>query len=318
MLNILFINQPTSEYGQSLLYHGLHSLGHNVYPYYPNTFHYVHLKECDMDCENPQNPCKGNTGWGCLNHPAHLALTQPYYIAPGTILDMKWDLVVTNNGFGNERILRSLDRRGIPIACLDLGDSDQPAYPQWASVLGRAPELYFRREYKAGQPGFSLSYSWYAGNRAAHQLAFPVWDVSCLYRPTNSQRAGFAAAISEAFDNSVVGAKPHKEYLETIGASLFSVALPGAGQDTLRHWEIPAQGTVLCKPKSSIIVNNDFTGGENCIEFENVEDLISQVKYYLNSSHDVYNKLRENCYSHFLKYHTTVARASEFLNKCGL
>ena len=250
---------------------------------------------------------------GCTNHPAHLTLPKTYDRNV-----KRWDLVVTNNGYGNERILRQFIKEGTPIACLDLGDSARAAYPEWSAVLGEPPKLFFRREYKAGQPGFPLSYSYYGERAHLWDAAFPVWDVACLYRPTNPQRAEFASAISKAFDSSVVGQKPHSEYLETIGSSLFSVALAGAGEDTLRHWEIPSQGSVLCKPKSSIVVNNDFTGGVNCIEFENTEDLVTQIKSYLNSSdHSVYNTLRNNCYQHFLKYHTTEARAREFLNLCG-
>jgi len=321
-MNILFINQPTSEYGQSLLYHGLYSLGHHVVPLYPNTFHFDSLEDCAMECSNPESPCSNiKSRVGCTNHPAHLAL--PNQLGRSESLQVliedktNWDLVVTNNGYGHERLLRNYIKRGIPVACLDLGDSPRAAFPEWSAVLDGPPKLFFRREYHVGQPGFPLSYSYYGDRASLHELAFPVWDVACLYRPTNPQRAKIGERIREAFPNSVVGQKPHSEYLETIGSSLFSVALPGAGEDTLRHWEIPSQGSVLCKPKSSIIVNNDFTGGVNCIEFEDAEDLVIQIKSYLNGPHGLYNKLRDSCYQHFLKYHTTKARASEFLNHCG-
>lgn len=320
-MEILFINQRGAEYGQSLLYHGLTKLGYNVVPWFWSTFHFEDLAECDMNCSDPRSPCSDPTvGIGCTNHPAHLALPYPRYIEHEKIIDTNWDLVVTNNGFGHEQLHRHFRRRGIPIAALDLGDSPQSAWGAWNRVIGGPPDFFFRREYYPGQQGFPLSYSFYK-ERAVGREALetrPGLVVSSLYRPTNSTRQRVSEAIGKTFENSFVGQKPHSEYLETIASSLFSVALPGAGQDTLRAWEIASQGSVLCKPEQSITINNDFVGGESCIVFKNVEDLVSQIKYYLNCSPDVYNKLRQNCYEHFLKHHTTEARATEFLNRCGL
>lgn len=319
--DILFINQRQPEYGQSLLYHGLYNLGHFVYPWFYSTFHYERLEECDMDCAAPTSPCSDVTvPIGCTNHPAHLNLNPPGFMEHEHILNKSWDLIVTNNGYGNERLHRHFRGQGIPIAALDLGDSARHSYEAWCEVLEGPPDFFFRREYYPGQPGRPLSYSFYrerARLLGADEIGTKL-SISCLYRPTNPIRNIIGSEIKAEFENSFVGQKPHSEYLETLASSQFSVALPGAGQDTLRHWEIPSQGSVLCMPPSPITVNNQFTDGENCLIFNSVDELIFKIKYYLNSSPSVYNKLRENSFQHFMKYHTTEARAAEFLQVCGL
>ena len=318
-LNILFINQRQSEYGQSLLYHGLTKLGHHVVPFYWSSFHFEQLQPCEQKCSDKNSPCQDFSAIiGCTNHPAHLDLPHPTAMEIVDMLWYNWDLIVTNNGYGNEELHRHFRRQGIPIAALDLGDSAQSAWDAWCGVIGGPPDFFFRREYYSGQQGFPLSYSFYA-ERAVDREALetrPGLVVSSLYRPTNASRKQTSEEIKKTFPNSFVGQKPHSEYLATIANSQFSVALPGAGQDTLRAWEIASQGSVLCKPTQSITINNDFVGGESCIVFKNVEDLVSQIKYYLNNRKE-YDELRKRCFNHFIKHHTTEARAAELLERCG-
>jgi len=142
------------------------------------------------------------------------------------------------------------------------------------------------------------------------------YNLSFLYRPTNRQRTEMAVEFSD-FPDAFVGEIPHHEYLQLLQNSKFSVAIQGAGWDTLRYWEIPAMGSVLCRIPSPIVIPNDFEDGVNCIEFNSPSELREKIGHYLNTPL-VYNELRANSLEHFKKFHTTKARAEYMLKECGL
>lgn len=314
-MRIFFFNQPMSEYGQSLLYHGLRKLGHDVVTNLPNTFHFTSLAECSERCQDASSPCKdlGRTNpTGCSNHPSHLTLDKSRHVYIDSYFN--YDLVISNNGHEAERH-RAFIKQGVPIAALDLGDSPWSALDAWTGVLGTKPNHFFRREMMNGQYGSALSYSFYLEKARFRDISELDIRVSFLSRPTSPERAMYAQELSK-LPGSFVGQVKHTEYLDTISRSMFSVAVRGAGYDTLRRWEIPAMGSVLCLEESPIIVNNDFTDGLNCIRFSSPTELTDKINFYL-SDFDKYNKLRLNCYTHFLKYHTTAKRAEQLLESCG-
>lgn len=288
------------------MYHGLRSLGHHVVDYPQNhTFHFRVVQPCKGDCEN--GPCTIPGPVGCSNHPAHISML--YLDA----MDHKWDLVVTNNGYGHEKLHRALSRAGVPIAALDLGDSPSDSYNAWHKVIGSSNFSFFRREYYRGQPGLPLPYSYYEVPELCEEKEH---SVAFLYRPTNPLRQQLAADI-EDFPDAIIGEYPHYEYLQKIARSKFAVAIRGAGWDTLRYWEIPALGSVLCRQPSPIEIPNDFQDGVNCVEFNTITELKEKIDYYIKRP-AVYNKMRQDSLQHFQKFHTTEARARQLLEAvCG-
>jgi hypothetical protein len=226
----------------------------------------------------------------------------------------KWDLVVTNNGYGHLDLHRALVRQGVPIIALDLGDSPQSAWAAWRDVLQSDNFFFFRREFYKGQEGIPLQYAYYAA--IPHTASDPKYSLSFLYRPTNHLRTELSVEFAD-FPDSFVGEVTHHEYLRILSQSKFSVGVRGAGWDTLRYWEIPAQGAVLCRMPSPIEIPNDFQDGVNCVEFSTADELREKITHYLNNS-SVYNTLRANSLEHFKKFHTTKARAQQMLDACGL
>lgn len=302
-LQILFICQQGSEYGQSLLYHGLRELGHHVVDYpYNHTFHFKMLQPCKQDCRN--GPCTIPGPIGCTNHPAHLCLM------PHDAIDHGWDLVVTNNGHGHKALHQALARQGVPIIALDLGDSPSSSWGAWREVIGSDNFFFFRREYYPGQEGEPLPYAYYEAIPAP--VNKPEYELSFLYRPTNRQRTDFAVEFSD-YPDTFVGEVPHHKYLNILSNSKFSVAIRGAGWDTLRYWEIPAMGAVLCRMPSPIVIPNNFEDGVNCIEFTTPGELKEKIHHYLANPLE-YNSLRAKSLEHFKKYHTTAKRAEYMLS----
>lgn len=306
-LQILFICQQGSEYGQSLLYHGLRELGHHVVDFpYNHTFHFKVMQPCNQDCQN--GPCTIPGPIGCTNHPAHLSMI------PLDPIRHRWDLVVTNNGNQFKPLHQALARQGVPIIALDLGDSPQDAWMAWRSVIGSDNFFFFRREYHQGQPGHPLPYAYYGA--IPHPSYKTKFNLSFLYRPTNQLRTDLSVEFSD-FPEAFVGEVPHHEYLRILSLSKFSVAIRGAGWDTLRYWEIPAQGSVLCRMPSPIEIPYDFEDGVNCLEFSSAGELKEKINHYLNDSLG-YNSLRAKSLEHFKKFHTTKARAQQMLDACGI
>lgn len=318
-MNILFFNQPISEYGQSILYHGLRKLGHYVEPVLRNTFHFTGLTDCDGDCANGPCGMHHDAVWleGCTRHPSHLTLPtqqRPELLGDEEFTKVKWDLVITNNGIGYEEEHRELIKNGNRIACLDLGDSSQSAFTAWVQVLGQEPDWFFRREFYEQQIGYPLQYAFYEEKSQFRPLEEMEFSVCCLHRPTNPIRAQVGQAVA-SIPNSFVGEVHHSQYLDIMSKSRFTIALPGAGMDTLRHWEAPGMGSVLTRLPSPLSVLNDFQNGVDCVEFSNLDELVEKINYYLNNSNEeVYLKMRQQSYDKFKEFHTTKARAQQLLN----
>ncbi len=224
------------------------------------------------------------------------------------------DLVITNNGYGKEELYREqlFNRK---IAALDLGDSPISSYGAWSLVIGRPPDFFFRREYFEGQEGKPLSYSFYDRALEFNETKDLEYTVSFMFRPTNPERMALAEHI-RAIPGSFVGEVPHSQYLDILSKSRFSIALKGAGYDSVRRWEIPCRGSVLCTDYAPITINNDFVDGESCIKFSSPKELIDKINGYLNNDNK-FNLLRLNCFNHFKSYHTTTERAKQFLKDCG-
>lgn len=71
------------------------------------------------------------------------------------------------------------------------------------------------------------------------------------------------------------------DYYQDLRDSQFGITMQRAGWDCLRHYELAANGCVLCfknlelKPK--FCAPHDLIPGKNCISYKNYDDLINQV-----------------------------------------
>lgn len=309
-MDILFLNQPGPEYGQSIIYDGLRELGHKVVDYpYNHTFHFQQLNDCDMICQ--KGPCQNSYAIeGCNSHPAHMTWPAQFE----DIANWKPDIIVTNKGFGNEEIFQKFN--DCKIIALDLGDSPVSSYSAWCQCIGRKPDAFFRREFLEGQDGYPLSYAFPESRSICLPKNEKKYLISCIMRPTNPVRNIIMDTIQWSFhDSAYVGEAKYQDYLKITSESWFSVAMPGAGEDTVRYWEIVGRGSILVTPQQrNIIINNDFKEGVNCVKFKDISDLITQIKKYNGDNH-LLSAMQTSSFEHYKQYHTTKARVIEMLEK---
>jgi hypothetical protein len=88
----------------------------------------------------------------------------------------------------------------------------------------------------------------------------------------------------------------------------------GMGFDTVRYWELPAQGCMLLSDRLPIHIPHNFEDGVHAAFFGDLEELLEKVEYYLNRQEEA-RDVAEAGRRHFLQYHTNRARASQLLGR---
>jgi hypothetical protein len=106
-----------------------------------------------------------------------------------------------------------------------------------------------------------------------------------------------------------------EEYYQDLRISRFGISTMRAGWDCMRHYEIAANGTVICfkdlKRKPEMCAPHDLTPGFNCISYESYGDLMLQID---NLSSDEYEKIRANSIM-WVKSKTTKVVAMNLLHQ---
>ncbi len=88
----------------------------------------------------------------------------------------------------------------------------------------------------------------------------------------------------------------------------------GMGFDTVRYWELPAQGCMLLSDRLPIHIPHNFEDGVHAAFFGDLEELLEKADYYLNRPEEA-KAVAEAGRRHFLQYHTNRARASQLLGR---
>jgi hypothetical protein len=80
-----------------------------------------------------------------------------------------------------------------------------------------------------------------------------------------------------------------KDYYKDIQTSKFGITTKRAGWDCLRHYEIAANGAVLCfkdlSKKSPSCAPHDLIDDENCISYSNYDDLKNRINSLTNDKY---------------------------------
>lgn len=107
-------------------------------------------------------------------------------------------------------------------------------------------------------------------------------------------------------------------YYKDLQQSKFGITMKRAGWDCLRHYEIAANGAVPCfrnlKIKPITCAPHGLISGVNCLEYENIQELMSKISHL---SDEEYNYLQKGAVD-WARSNTTEVRAHEFLRILAL
>ena len=105
-----------------------------------------------------------------------------------------------------------------------------------------------------------------------------------------------------------------KEYYQDIQQSKFGITTKRAGWDCLRHYEIAANGTVICfkdlAKKPEHCAPHGLIDGYNCISYENYNDLTHKID---NLSEEDYRVILENSMN-WIRSNTTIESAKKIIS----
>ena len=96
-----------------------------------------------------------------------------------------------------------------------------------------------------------------------------------------------------------------------IGSDFF-----GLGFDTVRYYELPAHGCMLLAERKPIHIPHDYEDGVSAVFFEDLPALEEKLRYYLDHPEEAESIARAG-YAHMRAYHTSSARARQFLGWLG-
>jgi len=110
---------------------------------------------------------------------------------------------------------------------------------------------------------------------------------------------------------------PFRKYTQALKEHALGLSLYGFGQDTIRYYEVPANGTLLFAQRPTIKIDNDFVDGETAVFFDTPEEMMKKLDYCL-AHPDYVDKIRLAGHEHFLRFHTSSQRAEQLLNQVNL
>ncbi|MRS03929.1 glycosyltransferase family 1 protein [bacterium] len=103
------------------------------------------------------------------------------------------------------------------------------------------------------------------------------------------------------------------KFRRLLSQTQIGINVAGAGYDCARYWEILAACALLMTQELDIIIPHPFTDGVNCVVFKSLDEFDAKLDQLLSNPAAI-SEMAEAGYQHLLRYHTTAARASYFLN----
>jgi hypothetical protein len=109
-------------------------------------------------------------------------------------------------------------------------------------------------------------------------------------------------------------------YKERLRHSRIGLSLWGYGFDTVRFWEIPANGGMLLAQRPPIRIPHNFADGHSAVFFDDLNELEAKLTYYRDHP-ETAAEIAAAGHRQWQTYHTTEARAAQMLNRieqrCG-
>jgi len=105
-----------------------------------------------------------------------------------------------------------------------------------------------------------------------------------------------------------------EEYKRALTQAKIGLSFFGFGFDTVRYWELAAHGCMLLAERPLIRIPFDFIDGQSAVFFNDLPELEHQLAYYLARPIEA-TEIAQAGHAHFRRYHTTSARARQFLGR---
>jgi hypothetical protein len=128
-----------------------------------------------------------------------------------------------------------------------------------------------------------------------------------LYIPALEKQLG--EPLDRRFDQN--------EYRRVLGASRIGLSFFGCGFDTVRYWELPAHGVMLLAERPPIRIPFNYQEGHSAVFFDDLPQMLNKLDLYLDQPQKT-QQIARNGRIHYLRYHTSTARARQFLGRAAL
>lgn len=305
---ILMISHEHSDYGADTLYHGLCAVLGDAsiveFPWKP-TLHggrpelavnYPCVFEHEGEPHNLEQIC------------AMLSAGEfDLVVYNDTLMQLKRDMV--------QRLAKCLGKT--PLVIIDMWDDGGDYQADVRRHIGIEHSIaYFKREMLAcceyGEPVFPLPFSYPDEMVDAEFIAERTRPFFWAGKRQDGLRKLYLEYLEQHSELDLNSQYTQAEYARVLGESCIGLSLFGLGFDTVRYWELPAHGCLLLAEHSPLRIPCDFEDGVSAAFFDSLPDLEAKLDYYLHNL-DRASAIAARGYEHLKKYHTSSARARQFL-----
>lgn len=219
-----------------------------------------------------------------------------------------------------EAILRMLDAApDVPVVVYDPWDDGSASQELACAYLGgRAVRAYFKREMLAcldyGPNAYPLPFSYpdrhVPWTLPLHRTTDVFWAGKRMFGTRTLYLDYLHAQLGRALDQKLSQERYRRAILEArIGLSFF-----GFGFDTVRYWELAAHGCMILAERPLVRIPFNFVEGESAVFFDDLPELERKLAYYLAHPEEA-ERIGRAGRELFLRYHTSSARARQFLGR---
>ncbi|MCP4748718.1 MAG: glycosyltransferase [Desulfobacteraceae bacterium] len=307
---ILIITHDHSDYGMDTLYHGL-----------------CHLLGPENVVEFPWKPTlHGQNRQAAENYPCFFDFPGKVQSVASLVNELqlgKFDVIiyadVVQMAYTSEVRRLAGAASGLPIVCYDTWDDCYTPLHIVLKYFERDQfDLIFKREMLAGVDygpiTFPLPFGYPQGQ---HRPDFSqsresniFWAGKCEY----GLRPVYIPALENQLGCSLDRLYNQTEYLEKLRKSGIGISFFGCGFDTVRYWELPANGVMLLAERPPIRIPFDFVDHESAVFFDDLAQLQETIRTYQANPKRI-SQIARAGYEHYRRYHTSVARARQMLGR---
>ncbi|HEO71225.1 MAG TPA: glycosyltransferase family 1 protein [Candidatus Hydrogenedentes bacterium] len=205
----------------------------------------------------------------------------------------------------------------VPLFIVDVQDdpvdnrADVEVYLQRADI-----KAYFKREMLAcrdyGPTVFPFPFA-YPDRLVADDITGPrteplFWAGHRLY----GLRRLYLEYLEKRMNRRLDKVYPPEQYLKALRKTCIGLSLFGFGYDTVRYWELPAQGCMLLAERLPLCVPHNFRDAESAVFFDDLKELEEKLAYYLEHAVEA-AQIAAAGHTHLKQFHTGSARARQLL-----